>query len=282
MYVLCTYMYGSMDNHLHLPHKKVCTSDQHTRAALHVWEGAPAGSLDGWDPVPLFTAALPEGSQQPQPTRRQITLDAFLHRPTAGGAAGGAGGAGGGNKKTNTSNTSNTTNTTNTNTKNTNKTNNTSKTPAAAVPPLPTTSMPQAGAPPRVSQGPGGWRAGLRNVALAPQQHPDVVLRTTQHSVLMLDGYPKAQRHALVLARDPLLRGPRDLRREHVGVLQDMMVHMWWFFLLVITDMCLLIAAPWGPACHGFSLRIPFSYLCDACACDVMHHTCPPPLSFHA
>ena len=42
--------------------------------------------------------------------------------------------------------------------------------------------------------------------------------------VLVEDKYPKARRHVLVIARDPQLDGPRDLRRAHLPLLQRMQV----------------------------------------------------------
>ena len=81
-----------------------------------------------------------------------------------------------------------------------------------------------ASAPRVVQAGRGDWKSALQRVALHPDAHVDHVLRLTEHSVLMLDGFPKAQHHALVLARDPALVGPRDLRRQHISVLRDMLV----------------------------------------------------------
>ena len=38
------------------------------------------------------------------------------------------------------------------------------------------------------------------------------------------DAYPKARHHALVVARDPSLVGPADLRRPHIPLLEHMRV----------------------------------------------------------
>lgn len=43
-----------------------------------------------------------------------------------------------------------------------------------------------------------------------------------EHCVLIHDAYPKARRHALVIARDPALDRPEDLTSEHIPLLQHM------------------------------------------------------------
>lgn len=168
----------------------VCTSESQVRAALAVWQGAPAGPLGAWDPAPLVTAAAP-AARPAQPTLHSFFGKAGASAPaptragtTTPGAAARAG-----------------------------------TTPPGAARVI---SSSTAAAPPKPQS--GTWSTALKQVALHPEAHQDRALRFTQHSVLMLDGYPKARHHALVLARDPALGGPGDLRREHLAILHDMQV----------------------------------------------------------
>lgn len=56
------------------------------------------------------------------------------------------------------------------------------------------------------------------------EQHRHPGMEVYQHYVIISDKYPKAQLHALVIARDPALSGPADLRRHHLPLLQEMKV----------------------------------------------------------
>ncbi|KAK9830245.1 hypothetical protein WJX72_010530 [[Myrmecia] bisecta] len=64
----------------------------------------------------------------------------------------------------------------------------------------------------------------LRKVAMEPERHsskfPGMVVG--EQCVLINDAYPKAKCHGLVIARDPELDGPDQLRTEHLALLQRM------------------------------------------------------------
>eukprot|EP00887_Chlorella_sp_A99_P000125 scaffold16.g125.t1 len=69
------------------------------------------------------------------------------------------------------------------------------------------------GAALRHSFGHGAWANALVEIAARPERHkassPDTLF--DDRCVLILDKFPKARRHALVIARDPRLQGPLSL-----------------------------------------------------------------------
>ncbi|KXZ48867.1 hypothetical protein GPECTOR_25g452 [Gonium pectorale] len=67
------------------------------------------------------------------------------------------------------------------------------------------------------------WAQALRKTALDPDSQTDqVVLLKDDKVVLMMDAFPKARHHALVVARDPALRSIANLTREHIPLLRHM------------------------------------------------------------
>ena len=53
-------------------------------------------------------------------------------------------------------------------------------------------------------------------------KHPGMVI--AENYIIIRDKYPKARLHGLVIARDPSLEGPADLRQDHLPLLQQMQV----------------------------------------------------------
>lgn len=67
-----------------------------------------------------------------------------------------------------------------------------------------------------------GWRGELQRIALRPEQHADVVQFHNDAVAVVLDKFPKAKVHLLVIARDLALNKPSDLRRAHLPLLREM------------------------------------------------------------
>lgn len=53
-------------------------------------------------------------------------------------------------------------------------------------------------------------------------KHPGMVV-ADEHCIIR-DKFPKARLHGLVVARDPVLQGPTELRQHHLPLLQTMQV----------------------------------------------------------
>ncbi|GLI62201.1 hypothetical protein VaNZ11_004792 [Volvox africanus] len=66
------------------------------------------------------------------------------------------------------------------------------------------------------------WAQALRNTALHPEEAQQDVLYKDDLVVLIRDVFPKAKHHALVVARDPMLRSIADLRKLHLPMLAHM------------------------------------------------------------
>ena len=59
-------------------------------------------------------------------------------------------------------------------------------------------------------------------VSREASNHPG--MQIDQDWVIIHDKFPKARLHSLVIARDPKLQGPDDLRKEHLPLLNAMQV----------------------------------------------------------
>ncbi|KAG2429067.1 hypothetical protein HXX76_011307 [Chlamydomonas incerta] len=91
-----------------------------------------------------------------------------------------------------------------------------------------------AGAAARAAAGGGGvdtdrrfkldspWAQALRKTAQDPDSSQQQVLYKDAQVVMIMDAFPKARSHALVIARNPALRSIADLRAEHVPLLEHM------------------------------------------------------------
>eukprot|EP00198_Chlamydomonas_reinhardtii_P001968 XP_001691304.1 predicted protein [Chlamydomonas reinhardtii] len=67
------------------------------------------------------------------------------------------------------------------------------------------------------------WAQALRKAAQDPEGSQQQVLHKDEEQVVMImDAFPKARSHALVIARDPALRSIADLRAEHLPLLEHM------------------------------------------------------------
>ncbi|KAG2449967.1 hypothetical protein HYH02_000071 [Chlamydomonas schloesseri] len=66
------------------------------------------------------------------------------------------------------------------------------------------------------------WAQALRKTALDPDGSQQQVLHKDEQVVMIMDAFPKARNHALVIARDPALRSIADLRAAHVPLLEHM------------------------------------------------------------
>ncbi|EFJ51495.1 hypothetical protein VOLCADRAFT_120448 [Volvox carteri f. nagariensis] len=66
------------------------------------------------------------------------------------------------------------------------------------------------------------WAQALRIIALHPEEAQQDVLHQDDKVVMIRDPFPKAKHHALVIARDPVLRTIADLRKEHLPLLAHM------------------------------------------------------------
>lgn len=67
-----------------------------------------------------------------------------------------------------------------------------------------------------------GWRGDLQRIALHPEQHSDVVQFHNDAVVVVVDKFPKAKVHLLVVARDLTLNKPSELRRAHLPLLREL------------------------------------------------------------
>jgi diadenosine tetraphosphate (Ap4A) HIT family hydrolase len=68
----------------------------------------------------------------------------------------------------------------------------------------------------------GGWRGALLDVARSPQSHADAVKYADEDVVVMLDKFPKARTHLLVLPRRIRVDRVDQLRVEHLPILRRM------------------------------------------------------------
>jgi aprataxin len=84
-------------------------------------------------------------------------------------------------------------------------------------------TKPAAPAAPAAAAG-GGWNTVLSSIAADPERHRAVqsIWHVDGQVVGMLDKYPKARHHALLLAREPGLHRASQLRLQHLPLLTHM------------------------------------------------------------
>lgn len=72
---------------------------------------------------------------------------------------------------------------------------------------------------------PHPWQQWLYNIAMSPQDYVGTYksMEYNESCVWIKDSYPKGRHHFLVVARDPSLEQPSDLRRRHCGILKRML-----------------------------------------------------------